>query len=677
MKYLFILIATLLISTKVSSQNAENVEKWLYSVEKEFPEIDRASSTSTLRSGMPKYNRIRFNLLSDRYFVPVFGKPFDKLGALKKNLIARKFTKLKRQKKFGVNEIKHPWAKRLDWYMSGVFIQPTAYNTAIKEVISLRKIRQQYNTTIQNIQKDKIDFDYLSSEKTMITSNYTKLLPSEIDLLKKLIDEKEGNVANKALVENANKLKILDNSFTSLAKLKSFLKDNLMIHRSANQETRDRVFNQNETKTNQILDYLVKIEIENLSSLSISELNNFHKAFYAKFSDFNTFAYKQVKGVENQIKTAKTKKVIAQIKDIESKIELTENGNDLFKLEQLYLSFIHQSNEPKIVNLNKTVANRKITIINEKKRIWQEEEEKHLLSNEIRTDGLYYAEFYDYIYRGHFENLKITPEDPEFVMIFTAYLNAYGTQCDQYLPADKVEIQELSCKKERITEDQYGFETSRVCVEYVWVGSNIFARRDLYEAKITVSNKHKKSAAQTIVSMVTNANTIGNYTNLAHKNAGLKSDMKKIFKLNKGDSDAIKKFEDNLIRFTLKKPSVRLDKESKYINMKKMGGPTAPQNHYKLLNDLVLDQSKTWSFNRYKNGSISNIVPRISKEGKIYQYYANYIFKFYTTEKTGSVIVKFENGLPECIYFSDYPENCKTPNQSVITSFAKGDYTVK
>ncbi|TDT45154.1 hypothetical protein CLV90_2238 [Maribacter spongiicola] len=45
-------------------------------------------------------------------------------------------------------------------------------------------------------------------------------------------------------------------------------------------------------------------------------------------------------------------------------------------------------------------------------------EEDNLEVLELNTDGLYYAEFYDYIFRGHFEEIDVKRDDMQFLLIF-------------------------------------------------------------------------------------------------------------------------------------------------------------------------------------------------------------------------------------------------------------------
>lgn len=290
------------------------------------------------------------------------------------------------------------------------------------------------------------------------------------------------------------------------------------------------------------------------------------------------------------------------------------------------------------------------------------------------TDGLYFAQFYDYIYRGHFEHLDFTREDPMFSIIFGSYLNAFGTQCKAYLPANKVEMQKQVCKTENVTTNGYGVEVERYCVEYVWVGSGIYAKPDLYNAKIEIENELRKKGLETVIAIIMDPNGVGNSVDMIHKTKGLQGDMARFFKLNPGNGAAILAFEENLKRYARNQPSVRLKEESKYTTMKNTGGPTTPQNLNKLLDDLVRDQSKTWAMNRYVPNSMAGIHKRKDPTGKLVALSASYTYKGLLGTQKNNVRITFKNGLPDCIYFSDYPNNCKSPNSSIVAAFAKGDY---
>src|SRR5262249_38894878 len=40
----------------------------------------------------------------------------------------------------------------------------------------------------------------------------------------------------------------------------------------------------------------------------------------------------------------------------------------------------------------------------------------------------------------------------------------------------------------------------------------------------------------------------------------------------------------------------------------------------------------------------------------------------------GSVNVSFTNGMPACIYFSDAPDKCQTPNRRIVQRYSSGAY---
>lgn len=295
---------------------------------------------------------------------------------------------------------------------------------------------------------------------------------------------------------------------------------------------------------------------------------------------------------------------------------------------------------------------------------------------ELNTDGLYYAEFYDYIFRGHFEELNINRDDMQFLMIFNQYLRAYGAQCSGSLPSNKVEIMNQECATEEVTTNGYGTEISRICVKYVWVGSGLYAKPELYDAYAEIDQIQRSKGLNTMMQMITDPNSMGNSVDMIHKTNGLKGDMLKIFKLNTCGSPGLNRFEENLRLFALNKPSIRMQQASKYTTMKKSGGPTGNQNFNKLIDDLVYDQSKTWAFNRYTAGSISNVQSSVrDSEGRPRELSANYSFSGFSGNSRGSVRITFENGLPKCIYFYDYPQNCKTPNSGILAAFAAGKYS--
>ena len=296
-------------------------------------------------------------------------------------------------------------------------------------------------------------------------------------------------------------------------------------------------------------------------------------------------------------------------------------------------------------------------------------------NNELNTQGLYYAEFYDYIYRGHFEHIKITRNSADFVNIFDSYLKAYGGQCASYLPENKVPIMVDRCQEWLVEKDFYGNEISRTCTSWTEVESGLYAKPDLYNTKERFVSQVALDVAGAEFGILFDENAIGNSVDKIHKIKGLKADMQQFFRLNGCKGAVLELFEKNLKAFALQTKPTRLTSQSMYQKVKNSGGPTGNQNYNRLLNDLVANQSKTWAMNRYVTNSVNGVrVTARDGQSRPREVIANYSYSSMFGSSKGSVRVTFENGLPTCMYFFDFPRNCKTPNSSIVASYATGNY---
>ena len=294
---------------------------------------------------------------------------------------------------------------------------------------------------------------------------------------------------------------------------------------------------------------------------------------------------------------------------------------------------------------------------------------------EFNTDGLYNAELFDNIYRGHFEDIEMKRGDLYFLQIFDQYLRAFARHCSGYLPADSVPIMNLVCDEEKVEYNGYGAEIDRYCVRWKKVESGYYARRDLYNAYEEVERIHDANALGEAMKMMMDPNAIGNSVDMVHKAKALVFDMARIFALNSCDSPGIRRFEENLKLFALNKPSIRMKGVGKYTAMKKSGGPTGSQDFNRLIDDLVADQARTWMFNKYISESIAGVtILSKDNQGRPKILKANYLYSGFNGKSKGWVKIIFTNGLPEGIYFFDFPNKRKTPSISIVASYAKGDY---
>ncbi|TKD58969.1 hypothetical protein [Flavobacterium sp. ASW18X] len=292
---------------------------------------------------------------------------------------------------------------------------------------------------------------------------------------------------------------------------------------------------------------------------------------------------------------------------------------------------------------------------------------------ELKTEGLHFAAFYDLIFHGEFEEVEMQAEDMVFPFLLKQYLLTAGVQCKAQLPKNKVEIMEDYCIKAEETIFANGERSTR-CITWGQRGTDIFARPELYAAFTDLEYRVSQKGIQTFLTLVRDKNGIGHSVDRMHKVNGIKEDMANFFMLNACANSAIRRFEDNLRLFALGQPGIKMNTVSKFTKMKKNGGPIGEQNLTKLLDDLIIDQARTWMMNRYIAGSVSKLVQyQKDGQGRPISVRADYSFKGFGNGK-GWVQVNFENGLPKCIYFYDFPENCKTPSGSIVASYAAGNY---
>lgn len=162
LRFLSFLIPILLcinISKLSVGQNCKTLNSWMKITESEFPDLNFKS----LRSGSNTYNKIKYNLLSDRYFIPIFCEAFDQIreyGRIQIDYSLRRCTDNK----------KYPYLERLNFYIWNTFTNKRVYEQAVEQVVQIRKLRKEYQTNVQEIQSENIPFsdfeDYIRLQET-------------------------------------------------------------------------------------------------------------------------------------------------------------------------------------------------------------------------------------------------------------------------------------------------------------------------------------------------------------------------------------------------------------------------------------------------------------------------------------------------------------------------------
>jgi hypothetical protein len=106
------------------------------------------------------------------------------------------------------------------------------------------------------------------------------------------------------------------------------------------------------------------------------------------------------------------------------------------------------------------------------------------------------------------------------------------------------------------------------------------------------------------------------------------------------------------------------------------GIPFKDQNYTRLIGDLVGDEARKWgSMARFVRGSVTSAsVSSRDEAGRPSKIVAPYAWNSILGRNTGSVILTFTGGLPECMYYSETPSVCHTPNRKIAAAYADGAY---
>jgi hypothetical protein len=89
----------------------------------------------------------------------------------------------------------------------------------------------------------------------------------------------------------------------------------------------------------------------------------------------------------------------------------------------------------------------------------------------------------------------------------------------------------------------------------------------------------------------------------------------------------------------------------------------------------VSEQSRGWMLNRFVSKSISNVsVYRRDTAGHPLSVSANYAYEGMRGRAEGKVELRFEDGAPHCLVFSDVPDACRAVNHSLAAAYEDGKY---
>lgn len=300
-----------------------------------------------------------------------------------------------------------------------------------------------------------------------------------------------------------------------------------------------------------------------------------------------------------------------------------------------------------------------------------------LTADSLTLDKLNYEKELTALYLGDFTNSGLQPNDGPFASVFPAYVTSFARNCAAYLPSNRVEIKKQECARESTPVNAFGNPVGpTTCVEYRNVGTGLYAKPEL----LAISQG---------LQAIQGGQLLGNIFNRSDDPMAMSrkmtdvlllagDDMSKLFGLNKCDSPALQRLEDNMARFAQGGTPLRLasgDTLAEVMAGKPKHDLSKPADHARLIDDLITENSKGWAFNRYIRGSVGNVSVRSrDAQGRPQRISANYRFSQMGQAVGGSVELAFQKGLPKCLFFFDAPSTCRVPSPRIANAYERGEY---
>jgi hypothetical protein len=298
-----------------------------------------------------------------------------------------------------------------------------------------------------------------------------------------------------------------------------------------------------------------------------------------------------------------------------------------------------------------------------------------LTRSSFSANGLQHEDDLTDFFIGNFANIPFDRGSPSFSILFEQYLEAYARHCDASLdPATKVEMTRRVCA-DPPTQRPFGQppppfpSLEQGCSTWRTVSLG-FADPVLYAAKAQLD---KEQAVHLVIDVFGSKNLMGR----AKDAFQLTQDLDALVRLNACDGAGLRRFQENVVLFSKGKPPMLLPGAPPPVRPIALpAGVLADSDYNRLVEDLVADQAKTWVFNRLVPGTTSHVIVTHDPTGRPAKILAKYLFNSPSrSDRTqGSVTVSFSDDKPECIYFSDAPTACQTPNRRIVAKYSSGGY---
>lgn len=573
-----------------------------------------------------------------------------------------------------------------------------------KEKVAI--LRSNYKKLIRDLEHEKplTSFNRLQRWKQDLKEEYSILPSSEITLVSTKISKYESKVANNTLRRETDKVVDLPVRKESLKKISEFQSKNKLAALKATDGVRSAWEKTNINKINRVLRLALADDLQEIKGLkrdldNIKSVNSIYedlKSQYANFLDSEVLqeALTEASNIKSRILSQNTNLVqtnIAQAKTV-NEVERLRNLWLFNPVPDRTVKFsLNQDLDFRSKAINEEIAEAKRR---EQARLVKIEKERQLaaaraiqkagiLSSEtaglklssdyiFNIKGLRREKLYFNIYVGNFEAIDFNPDDAEFYNLFRNFLFAYGKNCRSSLPANASQIMDSRCSKERVTTNGWGVETNRVCIEYEPDPTGVYAHPKAYFAYNKSERGVTGNSLQTMFGSLMRGK-IPYQDVLVHAEAH-KYDMPILVSQNKCGGEGLLRFQENLRRFALNESPLLL--EDMTNNSQTRSIDHSKHNLQKLVNDLIARDAQNWAINRFHRGTTRIMDTKTDNQGQLAEIKASYRFEGWSGTSSNSVRIVFENGRATCMYFSDFPYKCKTPDRKIMGRFYRGEYAL-
>ena len=290
---------------------------------------------------------------------------------------------------------------------------------------------------------------------------------------------------------------------------------------------------------------------------------------------------------------------------------------------------------------------------------------------DFTAKGLNYEVEIMNIYSGNFEEVPFDRKGMLFSTLFNTYISNFAKRCPNSLPENKIQLMDRQCSEEQITRNGFGIETSRICIKWVDVPSDLYADPKMFAAM----EELKQYQLGNVLSMMDQNGGLGNSVRMTGEMKAVYMDMAALIGTNGCGNKGLMRFQENLRRFALGEPAIR---DETMISARKSDKAVLSKNQdlNRLMEDLVYQNSRQWNFNRYEEGSVDNVaVTNTNSAGLPTMLRAEYVFAGWGGRKKGSVTLTFtQEGLPDCLYFFDFPDTCRPASRKIVNAYGTNNY---